>query len=63
MAHESGKHCFQDPFLEIALLDTLAAQVGNHCIGLGLRGHRRLLPLPGLIKAMMVHGYEDKSSG
>lgn len=55
-----GEKCFSDPFLDDALLYTLAAQVGNHCIGLRpCAGTGDSCPYSGFIKAMMVHGFSE----
>ncbi len=57
---QSGKHCFKDPFLENALLYTLAAQVGNHCIGLRpCAGTGDSCPYAGFVKAMMTEGVDE----
>ena len=59
LAH-SGKHCFKDQFLDNALLYTLAAQVGNHCIGLRpCAGTGDSCPYAGFIKAMMTEGVDE----
>jgi L-serine dehydratase len=50
-----GSKCFKDPFLDNALLYTLAAQVGNHCVGLRpCAGTGDSCPYAGFIKAMMA---------
>ncbi|MDR3139917.1 MAG: hypothetical protein LBT95_09655 [Treponema sp.] len=52
-----GQKCFKDPFLDNALLYTLAAQVGNHCIGLRpCAGTGDSCPYAGFIKAMITAG-------
>jgi L-serine dehydratase len=52
-----GHKCFTDPFLDNALLYTLAAQVGNHCVGLRpCAGTGDSCPYAGFIKAMMTAG-------
>ena len=62
LAKKEGSKCFADPFLDDALLYTLAAQVGNHCIGLRpCAGTGDSCPYSGFIKAMMLHGYDDKT--
>ena len=59
LAAQPGPKCFEDPFLDDALLYTLGAQVGNHCIGLRpCAGTGDSCPYSGFIKAMMVHGYD-----
>ncbi len=48
-----GPKCFADPFLDNALLYTLAAQVGNHCIGLRpCAGTGDSCPYAGFLMAM-----------
>lgn len=62
LAAQEGPKCFADPFLDDALLYTLGAQVGNHCIGLRpCAGTGDSCPYSGFIKAMMVHGYDEKT--
>ena len=62
LAAQPGPKCFEDPFLDDALLYTLGAQVGNHCIGLRpCAGTGDSCPYSGFIKAMMVHGYDEKT--
>ena len=62
LAAQEGPKCFEDSFLDDALLYTLGAQVGNHCIGLRpCAGTGDSCPYSGFIKAMMVHGYDDKT--
>ncbi len=62
LAAQEGPKCFEDPFLDDALLYTLGAQVGNHCIGLRpCAGTGDSCPYSGFIKAMMVHGYDEKT--
>lgn len=57
-----GPKCFGDKMLDDALLFTLAAQVGNHCIGLRpCAGTGDSCPYAGFIKAMQVNGYEDQT--
>ena len=57
-----GPKCFGDKMLDDALLFTLAAQVGNHCIGLRpCAGTGDSCPYAGFIKAMQVNGYEAKT--
>jgi L-serine dehydratase len=52
-----GAKCFKDTFLDNALLYTLAAQVGNHCIGLRpCAGTGDSCPYAGFIKAMITAG-------
>jgi len=54
-----GTKFFTDKFLDDALFYTLAAQVGNHCVGLRpCAGTGDSCPYSGFIKAMMVNGYE-----
>ncbi len=62
LAAQEGPKCYSDSFLDNALLYTLAAQVGNHCIGLRpCAGTGDSCPYAGFIKAMMVHGYDEKT--
>ena len=62
LAAQPGPKCFEDPFLDDALLYTLGAQVGNHCIGLRpCAGTGDSCPYSGFIKTMMVHGYDEKT--
>ena len=62
LAAQPGPKCFEDSFLDDALLYTLGAQVGNHCIGLRpCAGTGDSCPYSGFIKAMMVHGYDEKT--
>ena len=62
LAAQEGSKCFEDSFLDDALLYTLGAQVGNHCIGLRpCAGTGDSCPYSGFIKAMMVHGYDEKT--
>ena len=62
LAAQEGSKCFEDSFLDDALLYTLGAQVGNHCVGLRpCAGTGDSCPYSGFIKAMMVHGYDDKT--
>lgn len=62
LAAQEGPKCFSDPFLDDALLYTLGAQVGNHCIGLRpCAGTGDSCPYSGFIKAMMIHGYDEKT--
>lgn len=62
LAAQDAPRCFSDPFLDDALLYTLGAQVGNHCIGLRpCAGTGDSCPYSGFIKAMMVHGYDEKT--
>lgn len=62
LAAQEGPKCFSDSFLDDALLYTLGAQVGNHCIGLRpCAGTGDSCPYSGFIKAMMVHGYDEKT--
>jgi len=50
-----GSKCFKDTFLDDALLFTLAAQVGNHCVGLRpCAGTGDSCPYAGFIKAMLA---------
>lgn len=56
---ENGK-CFEDSFLDNALLYTLGAQVGNHCIGLRpCAGTGDSCPYAGFVKAMQTAGYPE----
>lgn len=62
LANKPGPKCFKDPFLDNALLYTLAAQVGNHCIGLRpCAGTGDSCPYAGFIKAMVTEGYDEKT--
>lgn len=55
---QEGPRCFSDKFLDDALLYTLAAQVGNHCIGLRpCAGTGDSCPYAGFVKALQAHGY------
>lgn len=57
-----GPKCFGDKMLDDALLFTLAAQVGNHCIGLRpCAGTGDSCPYAGFIKAMQINGYSDQT--
>ncbi len=59
-----GAKCFEDKFLDDALLYTLGAQVGNHCVGLKpCAGTGDSCPYAGIIKAMMNAGYDEKTIG
>ncbi len=59
-----GPKCFNDTFLDDALLYTLGAQVGNHCVGLRpCAGTGDSCPYAGVIKAMMNAGYDDTTIG
>lgn len=52
--------CFKDDFLDRALLYTLAAQVGNHCIGLRpCAGTGDSCPYAGFVRAMMEQGVDE----
>lgn len=58
-----GPKCFGDRFLDNALLYTLAAQVGNHCIGLRpCAGTGDSCPYAGFIKAVQEEGYDEKKT-
>ncbi len=60
LAKEEAPRCFADSFLDDALLYTLGAQVGNHCVGLRpCAGTGDSCPYSGFIKAMMEHGYDE----
>lgn len=51
--------CVEDLFLDDALLFTLAAQVGNHCVGLRpCAGTGDSCPYAGLVKAIVKAGYD-----
>jgi L-serine dehydratase len=55
-----GAKCFKDTFLDNALLYTLAAQVGNHCIGLRpCAGTGDSCPYAGFVKAMQTEGIDE----
>lgn len=61
LASQEGAKCFTDSFLDDALLYTLAAQVGNHCIGLRpCAGTGDSCPYSGFILAMKKHGCPDE---
>lgn len=61
LAAQEGPKCFSDSFLDDVLLYTLAAQVGNHCIGLRpCAGTGDSCPYAGFVKAMIEHGYDKK---
>lgn len=61
LAGIEGPKCFGDKFLDDALLYTLAAQVGNHCIGLRpCAGTGDSCPYAGFVKAMQENGYDAK---
>lgn len=56
-----GNKLFNDEFLDKALMYTIAAQVGNHGIGLNpCAGTGDSCPYTGYIKAMKDYGYEDE---
>ena len=58
-----GPKCFDDVFLDDALLFTLAAQVGNHCIGLRpCAGTGDSCPYAGLLKAIVKAGCDWEST-
>jgi len=62
LAAQEGPRCFSDAFLDDALLYTLGAQVGNHCIGLRpCAGTGDSCPYAGFIKAMMLHGFDERT--
>lgn len=62
LAKINGPKCFTDIFLDDALLFTLGAQVGNHCIGLRpCAGTGDSCPYSGFIKAMLVHGFDERN--
>jgi len=62
LAKVDGPKCFKDTFLDNALLYTLAAQVGNHCIGLRpCAGTGDSCPYAGFIKAMITEGFDEKT--
>lgn len=61
LAGREGPKCFADPFLDDALLYTLAAQVGNHCIGLRpCAGTGDSCPYSGFVMAMRKHGLPER---
>lgn len=61
LAKTPGPKCFDDSFLDDALLFTLAAQVGNHCIGLRpCAGTGDSCPYSGFIMAMQKAGCDAK---
>ncbi len=61
LAKVEGPKCFSDPFLDDALLYTLAAQVGNHCIGLRpCAGTGDSCPYSGFVKAMQNAGCDKE---
>lgn len=56
-----GSKLFEDEFIDKALMYTLAAQVGNHTIGIRpCAGTGDPCPYTGLVKAMIVSGYEEE---
>lgn len=56
-----GPKCFEDKFLDDALLYTLAAQVGNHCVGLRpCAGTGDSCPYAGFLMAMRKAGYSEE---
>ncbi len=61
LAKVEGPKCFDDSFLDDALLYTLAAQVGNHCIGLRpCAGTGDSCPYSGFVKAMQKAGCDGE---
>lgn len=55
-----GNNLFKDEFLDRAVINTIAAQVGNHSIGLNpCAGTGDSCPYTGFIKAMYDTGYEE----
>lgn len=62
LGNMEGPKCFNDTFLDNALLYTQAAQVGNHCIGLRpCAGTGDACPYAGFLKAMVAEGYDEKT--
>lgn len=62
LARPDSPKCFKDTFLDNALLYTLAAQVGNHCIGLRpCAGTGDSCPYAGFVRAMKTEGFDDKT--
>lgn len=62
LASRSGAKCFDDSFLDDALLYTLGAQVGNHCIGLRpCAGTGDSCPYAGFMMALKKHGHDEKT--
>jgi len=60
LAAIDGSKIFEDEFIDKALMYTLAAQVGNHTIGLRpCAGTGDPCPYTGFIKAMMDSGYDQ----
>lgn len=56
---QEGPKFFNDKLLDDALFYTLAAQVGNHCVGLRpCAGTGDSCPYSGFIKALMVNGVD-----
>jgi L-serine dehydratase len=54
--------CFNDDFLDKALIYTVAAEIGNHCIGVRpCAGTGDPCPYTGYIRAMMESGYDRKT--
>ncbi len=54
--------CFNDDFLDKALIYTVAAEIGNHCIGVRpCAGTGDPCPYTGFIRAMMESGYDRKT--
>ncbi|ACB85726.1 hypothetical protein [Natranaerobius thermophilus] len=60
-AEKQGAKLFEDDFINDILTNTLAAQVGNHTIGVEpCAGTGDSCPYTGIIKAMKDHGYDIK---
>lgn len=60
LAAKGESVCFKDRFLDKVLLYTLAAQVGNHCIGLRpCAGTGDSCPYTGFVRAMMEEGVSE----
>ena len=59
LAKQEGFRFFSDKLLDDALLYTLSAQVGNHCIGLRpCAGTGDSCPYTGFVKALLENGYD-----
>lgn len=60
---EKGDHvCFQDTFLDKALMYTVGAEIGNHCIGVRpCAGTGDSCPYAGFVRAMLDTGVDEKT--
>ncbi len=62
LAKEDGPKCFADKLLDDALLYTMGAQVGNHCVGLRpCAGTGDSCPYAGLLMALKKNGYPKET--